>query len=151
MSKIKTTWNTPADGNTKDIEVAVPLKNLSNFWRNPVMSLVNCEINLILTWSSTCTPTNSTGAGTFVITDTKLYFPVITLWTQYNAKLLQQLKSDSKRTINWNKHQSKVLPERPNQYLDCLIDPHFQGVNRLFVLSFENSADRTDWHKKLFW
>ena len=49
---------------------------------------------------------NSTGEGRFTITDTKLYVPVVTLSTQDNTKLLQQLKSGFKRTINWNKHQS---------------------------------------------
>ena len=55
------------------------------------MPLINSEVNIILTWSSTCVITNSTGAGTFEITDTKLYFPVVTLSTKENAKLLQQL------------------------------------------------------------
>ena len=86
---------------------------------------------------------NDTKATTFVITDTKLYVPVVTLSTQDNAKLHEQLKSCFKRTINWNKYQSKISPERQNQYLDFLIDPRFQGVNRLFVLSFENENDRT--------
>ena len=64
------------------------------------MPLVNCKVNLILTWSSTCVITNSTGAGRFAITNTKLFIPVVPLWTQDNAKLLQQLKSGFKRTIN---------------------------------------------------
>ena len=54
----------------------VPLKYLSNFWRTLEMRLINCEVNLILTWSSICVITNSTGARTFEITDTKLYVPV---------------------------------------------------------------------------
>ena len=83
-----------------------------------------------------------TGATKFKTTDTKLYIPVVTLSTQDNEKLLQQSKSGFKRTINWNKYQPKVSPERQNQYLDFLIDPSFQGVNRLFVLSFENEEDR---------
>ena len=66
----------------------------------------------------------------------------MTLSNQDNAKLLQQLKSGFKNTINWNKYQSKVSPERQNQYLDFLIDPCFQGVKRHFVLSFENEEDR---------
>ena len=53
-SKIKITGNTPVDGNTKDVEIMVPLKYLSNFWRTLEMLLINCEFNLILTWSSTC-------------------------------------------------------------------------------------------------
>ena len=73
--------------------VLVEIKYLTNFWRTLEMSLINCEVNLILTWSSTCVITNSKGAGTFAITDTKLYVPAVTLSTQDNAKLLQQLKS----------------------------------------------------------
>ena len=78
--------------------------------------------------------------ASFSINDTKLYVPIVTLSTQDNAKLLEQLKSGFKRTINWNRYQSKVSPERENHYLDFLIDPSFQGVNRLFVLSFEDEA-----------
>ena len=59
----------------------VPLKYLSNFWRTLEMPLINCEVNLNLTWSSTCVITNSNGAATFEITDTKLYVPVVTLST----------------------------------------------------------------------
>ena len=103
------------------------------------MSLINCENNLILTWSEDCVICSATGATKFKIIDTKLYVPVVTLSTQDNAKLL---KSGFKRTINWNKYQTKVSTERQNQYLDFLIDPGFQGVNRLFVLSFENEGDR---------
>ena len=90
----------------------VPLKYLSNFWRTLEMSLINCEVSLMLTCSSTCVITNSTGAGTFAITDTKLYVPVVTLSTHGNARLLQQLKSGFKKVINWNKYLSKseLLP-----------------------------------------
>ena len=64
------------------------------------MPLINCEVNLIFTWSSSCVITNSAGAGTFAITDKKRYVPVVTLLTQDNSKLLQQLKSGLKRTVN---------------------------------------------------
>ena len=64
------------------------------------MPLIHCEVNLILTWSSTCVITNSTGAGRFEITDAKLYVPIVTLSTQDNANLHQQLKSSLKRTIS---------------------------------------------------
>ena len=106
-SKIKMTGKTPAAGNEKDIEIMALLKYLSNFWRTIEMPLINCEVNLILTCSSTCVITNSAGAGTFEITDTKLYVPVVTLSTQDNSKLLQQLKSGFKRVISWNKYLSK--------------------------------------------
>ena len=142
-SKIKITGKTPAAGNTKDVEIIVPLKYLSNFWRTLEMPLINCEVNLILTWSSTCVITNSTGAGRFEITDTKLYVPVVTLSTQDNAKLLQQLKYGFKRIINWNKYQSDPKTYAQNRYLNHLVNPSFHGVNRLFVLSFENENDIT--------
>ena len=119
----------------------VRLKYLSNFWRTLEMLLINCEVNPILTWSSTCV-INSNGAGTFGITDTKLYVPVVTLSTQENTKLLQQLKSGFKRVINWNKYLSKSELIRRNLNLNHLAEPSFQGINRLFVLAFEGDAQR---------
>ena len=109
------------------------------------MPLINCEINLILTWSSTCVIVSTdiaNQAATFEITDTKLYVPVVTLSTQENAKLLQQLKSGCKRIINWNKYLSKpeLLAQNPN--LNQLVEPSFQAVNRLFVLAFSNDSHR---------
>ena len=68
------------------------LKYLSKFLRTLEMSLINCKIILILTWSDKCVLSNDTKATTFAIIDTKLYVPVITLSTQDNVKLLQQLK-----------------------------------------------------------
>ena len=142
--KVKFTGEIGDDG-TKDVEIMVPLKYLSNFWRTLEMPLINCEINLILTWSSTCVIVSTNSANqvaTFQITDTKLYVPVVTLSTQENAKLLQQLKSGFKRVINWNKYLSKpdLLAQNPN--LNYLVESGFQGVNRLFVLAFENDNHR---------
>ena len=65
------------------------------------------------------------GATKFKITDTKLYIHVVTLLTKDNTKLLQQLKSGFKRTINWNKYQTTVSMERQNKYFDFLSDPSF--------------------------
>ena len=140
---MKITGKTPATGNEKYVEIMVPLKYLSNFWRTLEIPLINCEVNLILTWSSSCVITNSAGAGTSKITDTKLYIPVVTLSTQDDSKLLQQLKSGFKRVISWNKFLSKpeLLAQNPN--LNHLVEPSFQGVNRLFVLAFENDTQRT--------
>ena len=143
--KEKITGQTGNDG-TKDVEIMVPLKYLSNFWKTLEMPLINCEVNLILTWSSICVlvATNIPNQNaTFAITDTKLYVPVVILSTQENTKFLQQLKSGFKRIINWNKYLSKLelLAQNPN--LKHLVEPSFQGVNRLFVLAFENDDDRT--------
>ena len=141
--KMKITGKTPASGNTKDVEIIVPLKYLSNFWRTLEMSLLNCEVNLILTWSLTCVISSATGETKFKITETKVYVSVVTLSTQDNAKLLQQLKSAFKRTINWKKYESHIKTLAQNRYLSHLINPRFEGVNRLFLLSFENENDRT--------
>ena len=81
----------------------VPLKRLSNFWKTP---LINCEINLDLNWFKKCVivaPDVTDQGPTFLITDTKLYVPLINS-TQDNAKLLKQLKSGFKGTINWNNY-----------------------------------------------
>ena len=143
--KAKSTGRTGNNG-TKDVEIMVPLKYLSNFRRTLEMPLINCEVNLILTWSSTCviiaTDVQNQNA-TFEITDTKLYVPVVTLSTQENTKFLQQLKSGFKRVINWNKFFSKqeLLAQNPN--LNHLVEPSFQGINRLFILAFENDNHRT--------
>ena len=107
------------------------------------MPLINCEVNLELNWSEDFVITNSTGKGKFQITERKLYVPVVTLSTQDNAKLLQLLKSGFKRTINWNKYQSSTKILAQNRYLNYMIDPGFQGVDRLFVLSFEYENGRT--------
>ena len=111
----------------------VPLKYLSNFWRTLEMPIINCEIALDLNWSENCvivaTDIADQGA-TFSIADTNIYVPVVTLSIQDNAKLLEQLRSGFKRTINWNKYQAKSSTDKENQYLDYLIDPSFQGLNK---------------------
>ena len=116
--KVKITGQAGNDG-TKDVEIIVPLKYLSNFSRILEMPLINCEVNLILTWSSTCAPAavgDANHAVTFEITDTKLYVPIVTLSTQGYTKFLQQLKSGFKRVISWNKYLSKpeLLVQNPN-------------------------------------
>ena len=107
--KLKITGNTPNDGNAKDVGIMVPLKYLSNFWRTLEMPIINCQVELILTWSKNCVITNSTSEEKFVITETKLFVPVVvTLSTQDNVKLLQQLKSGFKRRTTWNKYESSI-------------------------------------------
>ena len=108
--KTKITGQTDNDGRIDDVEIMVPLKYLSNFWRTLEMPLINCEVELILNWSANCviiyTNVNNQ-VPTFTITETNLYVPVVTLSTQDNTKLLPQLKSGFKRTISWNKYLSK--------------------------------------------
>ena len=112
------------------------------------MSLINCEINLDLNWSGNCVTVATNVANqipTFLITDTKHYDPIVTLSIQHNEKLLEQLKYGFKRSIKWNKYQFEESIERPNQYLDYLINPIFQGVNRLFVSLFEDESQQTSY------
>ena len=131
---------------TDDVEIMVPLKYLSSLWRTLDMPLIYCEINLILTLSASrvifSTNVEDQGA-TFSMTGTKLYVPLLTLSTQYNTKLIQQLKSGLQITTNWNKYQWKPDLLQQHRYLNHLIDPRFQGVNRLFVLSLKNYAQGT--------
>ena len=129
----------------------VSLKYLRNFQITLEIPLINCEIDLIITSSEKCVLSNSGNeATTFPIADAKLYVPVLTLSTQNNAKLFRQLKSGFKRTTNSNKIQSKVTIQPLNPYLDYEIDPNFQGVNIISVLSLENNENRTSYKQFFF-
>ena len=119
----------------------VPSKYLSNFLRTLEMPLSNCEINLILTWCDKFVLSNDTKATTFTITDTKLYLSAVTL-----CKAISTIKSCFKRTIDWNKYELKVSTEMPNPCLDFLINPSFQEINKLFVLSLENITVHTKYY-----
>ena len=149
-----------------DIEIAIPLKYLGNFWRSLDIPLINCEITLILSWYKECVLVgralrnapnpqpnppvvaieSPTGAK-FEITDCKLYVPVVTFSAENDNKLLEQLKSGFRRTIKWNKYMSQMSNQNKNNNLNYLTDPTFSNVNRLFVLSFENEDDRTSYYK----
>ena len=80
------------------------------------MLLVNCEISLMLNWSKKNFLV--VDIAKFRMIDIKFHVPVVTLSIQYNEKLLKQLESGYKRTINWNKYQSKITEQTPNRYLD---------------------------------
>ena len=131
------------------------------------MSSINCEVDLILTWSENCVLTdiaihgtvpaqgvnpagqaiNAPTNATFAISDTKLYVPVVTLSTQDDNKLLEQLKTGFRRAIKWNEYRSEMSNQTKNNNINYLIDPTFTKVNRLFVLSFENEDDKTSFSK----
>ena len=129
------------------------------------MPLINCEINLILTWSKNCVITskvtrdadpdvnpavaeiNNPTSATFKTTDTKLYLPVATLSTEDDNKLLEQLKLGFKRTIKWNKYRSEMSSQTKTNNLNYLMDPKLSKVNRLSILSIENENDRVSFLK----
>ena len=73
--------------------------------------------------------------------------PVVTLSTENENKLFEMLKSGFKRVIKWNKYMSYISDQVKNSNLNYLIDPTFDKVNRLFVLSFENEDDRRSYYK----
>ena len=101
--KTKITGQNNDDGRKDNVEIMVRLKYLSNFWRTREMRAINCEVNIILTWSASCVIVYTNFANqdaTFEISETKLYLPVVTLSTQDSAKLFPQLKSGFKRIIN---------------------------------------------------
>ena len=100
-----------------------------------------------MTWSADCVIIYTDVANqisTFTITETIIYVPVVVLSTQDNAKLLPQLKPGFKRTISWNKYLSKPKLLAQNSNLNHLAERSFQGVNRRFVLGFEDDAQRAN-------
>ena len=139
----------------KNVELAIPLKHLGNFWRALNVPLISCEISLELKWNKNCVITSlqqgvaldggktvePTGA-TLNINGCKLYIPVVTLAKDDEIKLLTNLKSGFKREIKWNKYRSQMSTEAINNNLNILIDPTFTNVKRLFVLVYQNAIDR---------
>ena len=144
----------------KKVEIAMPLKHVSNFWKTLNIPLINCEVSPGLSWSANFVITSlekrlvtaaqgnypavyddySTNA-TFKITDCKLYVPVVTLSAENDNKYLEQLEIGFKRTVKWNKYRSEMSNQTKNNNLNYLIDPTCTNVNRLFVLLFENEND----------
>ena len=160
LSTAKINYNQNKRGK-REIEFAVPLKDVANFWNSLNIPLVNREVSLTLSWSETFVITSmekrilvagqpdrgdSPESAAFKIRD-KLYVPVVTLSAEDDNKLLEQLKTGLKRTIKWNKYRSEMSNQTKNSNLNYLIDPTFTNVNRLFVLTFENEDDITSFSK----
>ena len=139
-------------------KIVVPLKHLSNFWRTLNIPLINCEIELVLAWSKSFAFANVTerDAGNnndppaivtpteleLQVTDTKLYVTIITLSTENDKKLLEQLKSRLKRTIKWNKYRSQIVIQSNINNLNHLTDPTFAKVR---LLEQKTDCLRTDY------
>ena len=129
------------DNNVNNVKLVVPLKYVSNFFRSLEMPLVNCKIDLELTWHKDCIISSADAATgqvvSFMITDTKLYVPIVTLSTKDNTNLTQKLNEGFKRTIYWN--QMRLNHFQKLHTKNAALDAAFQGVNRLFVLAFEDT------------
>ena len=134
----------------QEVELAIPLKYLGNFWRALNIPLISCEVSLELKWDKNCVITslkqrdigggnrdNAPTGATLAINDCKLYVPTVTLSKDDEIKLLTNLKSGFKREIIWNKYRSQMTTEAVSNNLNILIDPTFTNVNRLFVLAYQ--------------
>ena len=133
---------------TQEVELAIPLKYLGNFWRALNIPLISSEVSLELKWDKNCVITsleqrdigggnrdNAPTGATLAINNCKLYVPAVTLSKDDDLKLLTNLISGFKREIIWNKYRSQMATEAINNNLNILIDPTFTNVNKLFVLS----------------
>ena len=133
----------------QEVELAIPLKYLGNFWRALDIPLISCEVSLELKWDKNCIITsleqrdigggnrdNAPTGATLSITDCKLFVPVVTLSKDDEIKLLTNLKSEFKREIIWNKYRPQMTTEGINNNLKILIDPTFTNFIRLFVLAY---------------
>ena len=162
---------TDADGNNrtlKNAKIVVPIKYLSVFLsRSLKLPLINCKIHLELNWNNNVMYGCYTYAGsnnvnnreaTFQITSTKFYLPIVTLSTKDNANLTKQLNEGGlKRSVYWNEYKSKKETKEAdaNNLKVFPLDASFQGVNRLFVLAFDNTNNgvnrvERDSHRKYF-
>ena len=145
--KYKSSFITDRNG----VKIAVPLKDLSNFWRSLEMPLINCKVELSLKWYENCILSSAGTAATFAITDAKLYVQIVTLKTKDNAKLSKLLNKGFKSSIYWNKHKI-IFKDYNNEYIRERIDASFQGFSRLFVLAYAhgNNVTNKDSYRKYF-
>ena len=151
--------NTENNGTKNRVKIAVPLKCLSNVWRSLEMPLINCKVELSLKWYEKFILT-AAATATFKITDAKLYAPIVTLSVEDNAKLSKLLSEGFKRPIYWNEYKVtsnkivEIAADDEEKYITELLDSSCQGVKRLFVLIYNNTAHDNqvsfDSYKKYF-
>ena len=124
-----------------NVKVVVPLKYLSNFFRSLEMPLINCKIKLNLTWKKECVLSTGDGEAVFIINDTKLYVPVVTLSKEDNKDFIEQQNKGFQRSIYWNEYKTKEINEDAdtNVFKYINLDTSFQGVNRLFVMAYNRA------------
>ena len=121
-----------------NLKVVVPLKYLSNFFRSLEMPLINCKIKLNLKWEEKCVLSTGAGEAVFIINNTKMYVPVVTLSKEDNKDFIEQQNKGFQRSIYWNEYKTKEQEEdaNANNFKYIPLDPSFQGVNRLFVMAY---------------
>ena len=124
-----------------NVKVIIPLKYLSNFFRSLEMPLINCKIKLILTWKKECVLSTGAGEAVFIINDTKLYVPNVTLSKEDNKDFIEQQNKGFQRSIYWNEYKTKEKTEdtdaNATKYIN--LDHSIQGVNRLFLMAYNRA------------
>ena len=132
--KVDLLGNAVLDGNIakRSVKVVVPVKYLSNFFRSLEMPLINCKIKLNLTWKKECVLSTDNGNAVFIINDTKMYVPVVTLSKEDNKDFIEQQNKGFQRSIYWNAYKTKEINENvdANVFKYINLDPSFQGVKR---------------------
>ena len=125
----------------RSVKAVVPLKYLSNFFRSLEMPLINCKVKLNLTWKKECILSTDAGNGVFIINDTKMYVPVVTLSKEDNKDFIEQQNKGFQRSIYWSEYKTKEINENAdaNVFNYINLDPSFQGVNRLFVMAYNRA------------
>ena len=125
----------------RSVQVVVPLKYLSNFFRSLEMPLINCKIKLNLTWKKGCVLSIDVGDAVFIINDTKMYVPVVALSKEDNKDFIEQQNKGFQRSIYLNEYKIKEINENAdaNVFKYINLDPSFQGVNRLFVMPYNKA------------
>ena len=116
-----------------NVKVVVLLKYLINFFRSLEMPLINCKIKSNLTWKKECVLSTGVGEAVFIINDTKLYIPVVTLSKEDNKDFIEQQNKGFHRSIYWNEYKTKEINENAdaNVFRYINLDPSFHGANRL--------------------
>ena len=94
-----------------NVKIVVPLKYLSNFFRSLEMPLINCKIKSNLTWKKECVLSTAAADAIFIINDTKLYVPVVTLSKEDNKDFIEQQNKGFQRSIYWNEYKTKEQTE----------------------------------------
>ena len=150
--KVDLLGNPAVDNNVarRDLKIVVPLKYLSIFFRSLEVPLINCKIKLNLKWQKECVLSTDDDAAdaannpVFIINDTKLYVPTVTLSNEDNKDFIDQQNKGFQRSIYWNEYKTKEQNENAdnNVFKDINLDPSFQGFNRLFVTAYSRLANQ---------
>ena len=144
--KVKLLGNPVLDGNIakRSVKVVVPLKYLSNFFRSLEMHLINCKIKLNLTWKKKCVLSTDARDAVFIINNTKMYVPVVTLSKEDHKDFIEQQNKGFQRSIYWNEYKTKEINENAdaNVFKYINLDPSFQGVNRVFVMAYNRANNQ---------